>query len=261
MNDKKMTRILITLLASALVLASCSLRNGRDAGGPLIPEKELPALLAEIYMADGLLSLPGIRAMYQRMDSVSGYVEVIEKHGYTKEAMDRTLKYYFMRKPKRMQDIYDRTLGILSEMESVVERENLILQNRISNIWMGRPFYVIPDPSGSDTARFDFPIELPGYYVLRFRAVFYPGDQLTPALFAGYVTHRDSASTGKRHYIRHAAFIKDGQPHDYEVRILVPNDRPLRLRGFFYDTGSHPPPFEKHALFTNISLTYVYSVI
>lgn len=243
------------------MLFSCEARDKKPDHSDLIPEKKLPELLARVYMADGLLSLPSIRAIYPKMDSISGYEEVLARSGYSKEAMDRTLKYYFVSRPKRLEKIYDRTLAMLTSMESEVEKENLKLQEEVSNIWRGKEFYVIPDPSGSDTASVNMPLEIPGVYTLSFRAAFFPGDELNPAGLSLFTTHRDSSMNGKRSYIRWADFIKDGQPHDYAVRIVVPPDRPLRLRGTFYDTLRHPEPWEKNALFTNIRLTFTLSAV
>ena len=259
MNE--MTRVFKILLLPALLLMSCETRIRNSDHRDLVPEKELPSILAEVYMADGLLSLPSIRAAYSHLDSISGYAEVIASHGYTKEMMDRTMKYYFVRKPKALEKIYDRTLAMLTEMESIAEREHQKLQAEISNMWKGAAFYQVIDPVGVKADSIDLLLEIPGYYTLSFRATFFPGDQLSPATLNAYTCHRDSAASGRRDYIRSAEYIKDGQPHDYSVRIVVPADRPLRMKGSFYDTGRHPEPWDKNAIFTNISLTFIYSAV
>jgi len=227
----------------------------------MIPEKELPALLAEIYMSDGLLSLPSIRAMYSSLDSLSGYVQVVEKYGYTKEEMDKTLKYYFIKKPKQLVKIYDRALGILSEKESYVEKEILIIQAHIENQWNGKESFYLCNPANSDSLQIDMPLEIPGYYTLKFRARFYPGDQLFPAEINAYTCHRDSMETGKRSYLKSVRFLKDGQAHYYAIKIVVPENKPLRLRGYFYDNSGYRGLREENAVIDNITLTYTLAAV
>jgi|WetSurMetagenome_2_1015567.scaffolds.fasta_scaffold106282_2 hypothetical protein len=256
-------RTFIFLLLSFILFtsSSCTGRRSKLDHKKMIPEKELPSLLAEIYMSDGLLSLPSIRSMYSSLDSLSGYVQVVEKHGYTKAEMDKTMKFYFIKKPKELVKIYDRALGILSEKESYVEKEVLRIQAHIENKWTGGESFYIFDSTGPDSVQIDIPLEIPGYYTLNFRARLYPGDQLEPAEICAYTCHRDSSENGKREYIRSVFYIKDGQPHDYSIKILVPASRPLRLRGYFYDINRHPEKGGMNAVIDNISLTYTLAAV
>ena len=54
------------------------------------------------------------------------------------------MKYYFIKNPKKLNKIYDQVLGIISEMESRIEKEALIEQTRKSNLWTGKEFYAEP---------------------------------------------------------------------------------------------------------------------
>jgi len=244
-----------------MLSVSCTGRRSKLDHKKMIPEKELPSLLAEIYMSDGLLSLTSIRAMYSSLDSLSGYIQVVEKYGYTKEDMDKTLKFYFLKKPKELVKIYDQALGILSEKESYVEKEILKIQAHIENKWTGRESFYIFDNAIPDSAQIDEILEIPGYYTLKFRARLYPGDQLFPAEINAYTCHRDSSETGKRDYLRSVSYIKDGQPHEYEIKIFVPDNKPLRLRGYFYDVNRHPEQGGMNAVIDNISLTYTLAAV
>ena len=38
------------------------------------------------------------------------------------------MKYYFIKNPKKLIKIYDQVLGILSEMESLVEKEAVMAE-------------------------------------------------------------------------------------------------------------------------------------
>jgi hypothetical protein len=256
-----MYRIAFISLLTALLLCSCDGRVKMFGKNKRVPDKDLPAVLADLYLADGLLTMPNIKLMFPKMDSISGYAEVMAKYGYTIEQMDRTMKYYFTRKPKKLEKIYDRALGILSEIESKVEKENLHEQSQGSNMWTGKSYYAVPGLSGLDSLEFDILLESPGIYTLTFKAIVFPGDQLHPAAVNAYTCHRDSSLTGKRNYIQTTRYLKDGQPHVQSITISVSRDRPLRLKGSFYDIFCHPEPWEKNAYFTDIILTYTIAAV
>ena len=84
--------------------------------------------------------------MFSSLDSILSYIYIIENHGYSKEIMDKTMKYYFIKNPKKLIKIYDQVLGILSEMESLVEKEAVLTAVHIKNLWTGEEFYSFPDP-------------------------------------------------------------------------------------------------------------------
>lgn len=110
------------MFISSLILFSCTEKNEKPDRSDIIPEKDLMSILTEIHIADGLLPNPKIRFWVLSVDSISVYHYIAEKHGYTKESFDKTMHYYFVRKPKRLIRIYDKILGKLSEMESLLEK-------------------------------------------------------------------------------------------------------------------------------------------
>ena len=133
--------ILPVLLTCFVAVVSCTGRKNQPGHKDIIPEKDLTSILTEVYLADGLLSIPEIRYIFTEGDTLDSYIDIIERHGYTKPMMDNTMRYYFVRKPKILLKIYDKVLGQLSEMESRVDKD---LQNfgvRQMNIWPGEQFY------------------------------------------------------------------------------------------------------------------------
>ena len=114
----------LILIILSISLGSCSGRKNKLDKKNLIPEKELISILTDIHLADGLLALPRINSWASSLDSITSYYQVIEKHGYTKEIMDKTMKYYFLKEPKKLNKIYDQVLGRLSAMESLVVKNN-----------------------------------------------------------------------------------------------------------------------------------------
>lgn len=235
---------------------SCSSRNNKLDRKNLIPEDELISILTEVYITDGLLAVPKIHIMFSSLDSLSTYNHIFEEHGYSQEIMDKTIKYYFIKKPRKLIKIYDKVLGILSEMESRVEKEIVMLNKNTNNLWTGQDVYSFPDPSGSDSTRFEITLKKPGKYTLSVTATLFPDDQSDNPRITVFSCNPDSIETGKRDYINPFPFIKDGQPHAYTIIFNTLDKKTLYIRGSLYDYDNHPDDWEKHLILQNISLTY-----
>jgi hypothetical protein len=252
-----MTRFsLIIIILCSLIIGSCSSRKNKLDRSNLIPKKELVSILTEIHITDGLFSVPRIRSTYSSLDSTSTYFKILKNHGYTKETMDKTMKYYFIKNPKELIRIYDQVLGILSERESLIQKELLLTETRKGNSWTGKEYYSYPDPSGLDSSIFDLTLNKKGTYTLSFIATLSPDDQSCNPRITSYLCHPDSVETGKRKYIQSIRYIKDGQPHPYSIKLVIPENTILHLRGWFYDFDNNPGEWGKHAIIENISLSY-----
>ena len=245
--------ILITL---SLLISSCESRRSKIDRKNLIPENELVSILTDIYLTDGLIGMPRIVMKYSPLDSISTYNHAIEKHGYTKEIMDKSMKYYFIKNPKKLIKIYDKVLGILSEMETRVQKDLLNSKPLPKNLWPGIESYSFPDPSGDDSAFFDISLTKPGSYTLTAKVTLFPDDQsLNPGLTA-FTCHPDSIETGKRKYIEPIYYLKDGHEHKYSIIFTVPLKTTLHVRGCLYDFVNHPDDWEKHLVIRNIDVIY-----
>ena len=78
-----MTRFIILILIAFLLFAgSCTSREAKLDKKGLIPEKELISILTDVYIADGLLTLPKYRSMFSSLDSMTAYYPVIENIAY-----------------------------------------------------------------------------------------------------------------------------------------------------------------------------------
>jgi hypothetical protein len=246
----------LILLSLILVISSCGSRRSKLDSNNLIPENELVPILTDIYLTDGLIGMPRITIKYSPFDSVSTYNHIIEKHGYTKETLDKTMKYYFIKNPKKLIKIYDKVLGILSEMESRVQKEIKRSKVPAGSLWPGFESYSFPDPYGTDSTCFDIPFIKPGLYTLSFSVTLFPDDQsLHPSLTA-FTCNPDSIETGKKSYIRPQYYIKDGQEHIYSVTFKVPLKTTMFVRGNLYDFDNHPGDWEKHVVIRDISVIY-----
>jgi len=253
-----MTRVTLILFIVILILSgSCSGRKKKLDSKNLIPEKELVSILTDLYLTDGLLPLPKIRSLFPHLDSVATYHQIIMDHGYSKENMDKTMKYYFYRDPKKLVKIYDEVLGKLSKMESLAEKEVLLKTNRNDNRWPGKEFYSLHAASCNDSIWFDIPLNKRGVYTLTFTAILFPDDQSVKPRITAYSCNPDSIITGKINYVKPLNYIKDGRSHTYSFIIDASKSNLLHFRGLLYDFDSNPMVCEKHAIFEGISVNFV----
>lgn len=252
-----MTRatILILILFS-LIAGSCSGRKNKLDRRNMIPERELISVLTDLYITNGLLPLPKINHLYTAQDSISSYREVFEKHGYSKETFDKTMKYYFIKNPKQLIKIYDQALATLSEMEARFEKEVVVLQSRVSNLWTGKDFYLFPDLAGIDSTDFNITAGITGIYTISYTVTLYPDDQSVNPRMTAYTCNPDSIETGKRHYIPTINYIKDGQPHIYSININSGDKSRLHFRGLLYNFDNYPDESGKHLRIEKISFIY-----
>ncbi len=246
----------LILIFISLLNGSCSGRKNRLDKKNLIPENELVSILTDIHIADGLQILPKVGYSHSSHDSINYYDLVVEKHGYSKEEMDRTMKYYFIENSKKLTKIYDQVLGILSEDESRIDSDFINIRSHFKNLWSGKEFYSFPSLSGNDSTMFDIIANRPGVYSLTFTVSVFPDDQSfkpRPTLFS---CNPDSLETGKRRYVKTVDYIKDGRPHTYILSIRVPERTTYHLRGWLYDFDNLSFSLKKHAIIENISLAF-----
>jgi hypothetical protein len=253
----KFKYIYISLFIFTFIVAvgSCSGRKSKTEHKDIIPEEDLISILTDAYITDGLLTLPKVNQSYSTRDSLAAYTNVIEKHGYTKEMMDRTMRLYFIKRPKNLIKIYDKVLGGLSEMESRLEKYNPTLKNAGGNLWKGKSFYLCPDPSGADTAWFDYPISYSRILNLKFTITIYPDDQSINPCSGIFIQSADTIKTHKREYFPKFAFVKDGQPHTFTSTIILKEEPPVKIKGWFIDLENQAPFPEKHFIVENIILS------
>jgi hypothetical protein len=238
-----------------LMGAACTSRKPKLDKENLIPEKELISVLIDIHITDGLLAIPRINYDYAALDSITTYYHVIEKHGYTKELFDNTIKYYFISKPKQLNKIYDRVLVRLSEMEANIDKEMASAPQKEASMWEGKDFYSSPSME-NDSANFAFKLDKPGYYKLSFNTLVYPDDQTVDPAASIYYVAADSISTGKKHYLKPVTYIKDGFVHTYFFTLVIPMNTSRHYAGSLFYSENHSGLVEKHYKVDDILLTY-----
>lgn len=242
--------VFIIILMAA---ASCAGRRNKAEHKGLIPVDDLTSILTDAYLADGLLAIPEVRYKFNEGDTLQSYMDVIASHGYTRDEMDRTMRYYFIRKPKRLVKIYDKVLGKLSEMESIADKDLLTFSSKSLNIWPGEPFYHLSGPDSTDIPWVDLQGDFYGTIHLTFTITIYPGDQTADPHVGFWFSHSDSAAIEKRAGFPPVKLLKDGRPHSYSLTMVNPFPGRSRLRGWF--TGEAlAPDLIYHQWISNVAL-------
>lgn len=254
-NIREITRYIIPVLViTAVITASCSGRKSKADNRGIIPENVLTEILTDLFLTDGLLTLPKVRHLASDRDSIETHMEVIEKYNYSVNDLNKTLNYYFIKRPKKLVRIYDRVLGRLSEMESRFMKEVSIERLMMDEIWPGKQSYLLPDPYGTDSAELNLKINATGYYNLTFSIRIYPDDQAISSGPGLWLYSPDKPDTLQREDLSALPFIKDGRAHNCSFTLHITEKTGAYLRGWFVDYKNQNPAAEKHMTVENISL-------
>jgi hypothetical protein len=249
---KSRTTVILLLAIALTALISCGSNSGQVRKKDIIPEKKLISLLIDLYIGDGLLQNPSVRNIYVYKDSNSSYLDIIQKHGFTKDKVDKTLEYYFENDPRELQKIYDEVLARLSEIQTRILTEKNTARNE--NIWEQRPTFVLPEEGARNTIYFYVAISDTGWYSLTFTATIFKDDKnIKPRTSVAFVK---TDSIGKQVSIpwSKCELVKDDLAHTYVVTGRVSDKSFWHISGFLYDCDNQKGAQEKHAKFTDIKL-------
>jgi hypothetical protein len=245
----KSIRILIIILASITVLNSC---KSRDKNKVLVPVNELVDVLTELYVADGLLLFPAIRSHFIAKDSILNHIDIIKKHGYTKERMDYTLRYYFEKNPKKLENIYDQVLTKLNEMDTFLEKEISFKNQNPANLWNSSFFIYIPESGAKNPVWFSVPAKDTGNYILEFTSTVFRDDKSLNPRITVFFWRGDSSKPENRINWPEVALPKDGQSHVYSLSNRKSDSTFTRAGGWLLNSDPKKGRWAKHAKFENI---------
>ena len=249
-------KLMVISVLLAVLIGSCFKNKEEPRYRNIIPEETFISILKELHLSNGLFDLPGIKSRYLGNDTSRIYIEIIESHGYSKESMDTTLQYYYIKKPKKFIKIYDQILGELTEIQARLEIENQDPRKNLPNQW---PYSISCQlPSGGDRKYCDFELELipPGTFILEFTAIVYPDDQSFSPCFEASLIYTDTPDLKKNKSLDELRYIKDGHPHRYRITGSLSGKTPVILKGGFYYYYSDPDYGEIHARIEDITFYY-----
>jgi hypothetical protein len=250
MNIRLIIRILLAF--TIIVSASCGHDKNKVRKRDLIPEKELVPLLTDLYITDGLLQYPAIKNEFRTKDTISSYIDVIKKHGYTKDQLDKTLHYYFLNDTRKLQKIYDRVLARLSEMQSRNETDRKSAVN--NNLWDQKTSFSIPEDGLNNSIYFNIPINDTGYFSLTLSAVLFKNDKSLNPRITVFFWKTDSLGTQIKRMWNKTVLIKDDLSHSYSVvgRLSEPGFK--NISGFLFDYDPVKGRVERHVRISDIKL-------
>jgi hypothetical protein len=251
MNIRPVIRIILSLLI--IYAVSCTNDNHKIRKRDLIPVNELVPLLTDLYIGDGLLQYPGVRDKFLNKDTISSYLDIIKKHGYTKEKVDKTLQYYFVNDSKKLQKIYDMALARLSEIQSRAETEKAV---QVTNdIWDQKTSFTVPDEGTNNSIYFNIPIRDTGFYSLTLTAIIYKNDQSINPRITVFFWKADSAGKQVKKFWDKVDLVKDDLKHNYVAIGRVSDTSFKHISGFLLDGDPQNGRWEKHAKINDIKLT------
>jgi hypothetical protein len=237
----------LSVLFVFLTAVSCVPRKDKIEQANLIPEKTFVSILTDVYIANGLLTLPEVRYTFIKRDSVSNFVDIIKSYGYSYEAMNSTMNYYFISKPKKLIRIYDQIIRRMSEMESGYQNELTRIQKEASRASANYSIFSLPDPVGKKLPEFSRDIDPPGIFTLSFSITLYPDDQSFKPHFTAWFCDADSIETGKKRWFTPFEYIKDGYLHMITYTGRIEEDRKMVLKVILYDYENNIMEWDKHA--------------
>jgi hypothetical protein len=244
--------LLFLLLSGAVT--SCLKDKSKEG---LIPEKTFSAILSDVYLANGMLSMSAIRDAYARKDSINAYVDIVNSYGYSYEQMEKTLSYYFREDPKRLVRIYDRIDEKLSriEMDVTMQQDNALAT--IAAKMKRNHIFNLPDPEFTGKPDFSFDIFPPGIFTLEFSVTLYPDDPSVNPSFVAWYSSAKGADSARCRYMLPVRYFRDGLPHVYSVKGHIEGKEKSVLKGFYLDYENNLAPSRLHADIVNLSFNYV----
>lgn len=252
LKNKSGCRVYQLILAAGFCLTLLS--SCRNNDNRLIPVKALVDILSEVYIADGMLSYPQVRSKFVMKDSTTNYIDIIEKHGFTKKRMDNTLRYYFDNNPKKLQNIYDQVLTRLNARLAILEKTLPPVQQPVYNLWNGKPDVQVPESGIKNPVWFSVPIKDTGTFILEFTATIYTDDQSINPRTTVFFWHTDSSKSEYRINWPETNLIKDIQGRNYSIYKRNTDTTYNHIGGWLLNCDPKEGRWEKHALIQSIRL-------
>lgn len=240
------------MLLFPVIFISCTGKDNESRNIKIIPEEEMVSVMTDIYLANGLLGYPPVRNLFMAKDSIENYIDVIVKHGYSKEQMDKTMKYYFIENPKKLQKIYDLILANLSEMQSGLETAPAIPAG--INLWNQKERLSVPEAGAHDLLYFSIPVKDTGLYEITFSAIIYNDDKSINPRTSVFFWHSSDTQEGVRDFWENVDLKRDGNSHRYSVSKTLTDTTFTHICGWLFQCDAPSGSWVKHGAFSSISV-------
>lgn len=246
--------VLPVLLIAIVTASSCNKIKKPEV---LIGPENMTSILTDLYLADGLLSLPYIRRDFQHADSIENYISVIGKHDYTITEFEASIEYYFMAEPKKYEQIYDAVIATLSAMESESIQAKKKENPDNENLWNGKIAYRMPDDGTSNPVEFEIPVRGPGVYTIRARLTLYEDDQSINPRSTIYFWYDDGTEEGHRDMWDSVEYEKSRRSQQLRFRKKLEDTLVTHIKGRLMDFSPQPGHWEMHSSISGIFVRYI----
>ena len=249
--------IVITLLF--FLPLACSNPEERIKRSDIIPEEDLVPLLVDIHLSEGLLVLSKVNKKYPGRDSVSNYIDVINKHGFEKEDFDKTIHFY-SNKPDELNEIYELVISELSKMEgrivSPVRYTDEAARQMKRNYWNRKREWHLPQDGEKEQIGFKIPVYITGTYSLSARIKMYKDDEsVNPSVFV-YYWYDNGSRYGFRDLFPEIKIEKTGQDSIYKISKKVSDPKISHIKGSILYHKRKRGKWSKHVDVLDIKVEY-----
>lgn len=268
------------LLFLLLSLQACFEPHEEFDTGELIPKERLSELLTDLYLADGILLKPHVRQEYSRRDSFANYNDIIQEHGYTREQLNETFRYYTSQKPEELEGIYDKVgenltrmeaenLELLRDDEAATRTEGAILKkegtleelrardNTQENLWTGKDIYRLPEDGPQEIGWQKIPVRGTGTYTLSANIQMFPDDESRNPKMTACFFFDDGTEIGARDTYVSTEIKKDGALRRYTLTKELRDPKYTHIIIWIFNHNSQKTDqWKKHAIGRDIMLTY-----
>ena len=223
------------VITSLLILQfACSNPEEQIKRSDIIPEEDLVPLLVDIHLSEGLQLLSKVRKKYPGRDSISNYIDVINKHGFEKEDFDKTIHFY-SNKPDELNEIYELVISELSKMEErfITPERYIDKADRQTkrNLWNLKREWHLPQDGEKEQIGFNIPVYATGTYSLSARIKMYKDDEsVNPSVFV-YYWYNDGSKYGFRDPFPEIKIEKTGQDSIYKISKMVTDPKVTHMKG------------------------------
>jgi len=226
---------------------------GQKEGEKYIPRKDLIPLLIDMHIADALAVNRTINNQFKSLDSSMVYSSVLNKHGYSKNELIKTMEYYTT-KPEKLAKIYDVVFSELSRKSEKLKatRDKYSFSNS-DNVWKATTSrYRITGRDAMYPKAFEFPIDSLGTYYINVLIKMTDEDSSINARINAYFFSPANDVPEKRLYFKETSIPKSKFPREYTL-VKKCNDSSLtHMRIIIPEYENEDSTFYKRAEISNL---------
>ncbi len=218
-----------------------------------IPRKDLIPLLVDMHIADALAVNRTINNQFKSLDSSLVYSSVLNKHGYSKNELVKTMEYYTT-KPEKLAKIYDEVFSELSrKSEKLKATRDKYSYSNSDNVWKStNSRYRITGREAMYPKAFEFPIDSLGTYIINVLIKITDEDSSINARMIAYFFSPENDVPEKRLYFKKTPIPKSNYPREYTLVKKCKDSSLTHMRIIIPEYENEDSTFYKQADISNL---------